>query len=231
MKNNIFRAYDIRGSYPEQLDAQAARLIGKAFASFVIRKYGIEHPRVIVGKDNRSHGPELQLAFIEGLLEHGAHVARVEDCPSPMLYHAVCVGGFDAGVNITASHNPADYNGFKLVGRQAHSICGEEIQIILKMIQEEDFVPPSEGEVQDISIVDSYFQALTDLVEFRRPLKIVIDAGNGIAGKYYPELFRRLGCEVFELYCEQDGSFPNHEPDPVVEVNTADLKAAVLEAR
>ncbi len=230
MNQNIFRAYDIRGIYPAELDESTAKNIGKAYTSYLIRKFALRFPKLIVGRDNRPHGVGLQQAFIEGCLEHGAQVDRVEDCASPMLYHAICVGDYDGGVNVTASHNPAEYNGLKLQARDAHSIAGDEIQVIKNMILEndyEDLVSP--GLAQDKEIHEAYTSAISSLIKLKKPLKIIIDAANGITGKYYPELFRQLGCEVIELYCEQDGTFPNHEADPVKEKNTEDLKKAVLE--
>jgi phosphomannomutase/phosphoglucomutase len=230
MNENIFRAYDIRGIYPSELDVATAKNIGKAYVSYLIRENSLDNPKIIVGKDNRPHGVGLQQAFIEGCMEHGAQVNRVEDCASPMLYHAICDGNYDGGVNITASHNPAEYNGLKLQAREAHSIAGDEIQIIKQMILDEDYEAVSEeGSVQDIKIDEAYTKKISGLVHLNKKLKVVVDAANGIAGKYYPEVLRQLGCEVIELYCEQDGTFPNHEADPVKEKNTEDLKKAVLE--
>ncbi|MDF2378709.1 MAG: phosphomannomutase/phosphoglucomutase [Candidatus Gracilibacteria bacterium] len=236
MKDNIFRAYDIRGLYPSEIDEQAAKQIGKAFASFLRRQYSIESPRIVVGRDNRTHGEGLQEAFISGALEHGAQVDIVEDSCSPMIYHAVCRGDYDGGCNVTASHNGPEYNGIKLVGRGAHSIAGDDIQKIKRMVHEKDFeLSTNEGEdslprrVQK-DIFTDYKSHLSQIITLERPLKIVVDAGNGIAGKYYPDVFRALGCEVIELFCEQDGSFPNHQPDPVVEANTQDLKKKVFES-
>lgn len=229
MNHNIFRAYDIRGKYGSELTSETARLIGKAFASYIIETYEVENPRIVVGRDNRVHGVELQKAFIKGLMEHGVEVSKLEDSTSPMLYFTVCQGNFDAGVNITASHNPAEYNGFKLVGREAHSICGAEIQAIKQMILDQQFAEESKGTLENVMIEEYYYDKIASIIKLKKPLKIVMDAANGIAGKHYPELFRRVGCEVIELYCDQDGRFPNHEPDPVVEANTEDLKKAVLE--
>jgi phosphomannomutase/phosphoglucomutase len=228
MNPNIFRSYDIRGQVGRDIDAATAKHIGKAFASYLMRKTGLEKLRIIVGRDNRVHGAGLQEQFIYGLIAHGVQVTKLEDSTSPMLYFAVCSGNFDAGVNITASHNPASDNGFKLVGSDAHSICGAEIQALKKIIVDLDFVSTAKGSVEKGSFTDQYYEKITSLITLKRPLKIVIDAANGIGGKYYPDLFRKLGCEVIELYCEQDGTFPNHEPDPVVEGNTSDLKKAVL---
>lgn len=230
MNENIFRAYDIRGVYPSELDEVAAKNIGKAYVSYLIRQFSLENPRIVIGRDNRPHGVGLQKAFIEGCLEHGAQVDRVEDCASPMLYHAICDGDYDGGVNVTASHNPAEYNGLKLQSKNAHSIAGDEIQRIKQMILDEDYEEESDsGSLQDVEIHQAYTEKISSLVSIENKLKIVVDAGNGIAGKFYPELLRKLGCEVIELFCEQDGTFPNHEADPVKEKNTEDLKKAVRE--
>lgn len=236
MNHNIFRAYDIRGLCPTDLDDETAENIGKAFASYLKRKYNIESPRILVGKDNRTTGEEIQSAFIKGLLACGAQVDRQEDACSPMIYHGVCQGEYDGGCNVTASHNGPEYNGLKLVGRGAHSIAGDEIQKLKQMVLEEDYEIPTPdvetrrgASLQGVDIFESYKTHLSQIITLDRPLKVVIDAGNGIAGKYYPEVFRALGCEVIELYCEQDGSFPNHQPDPVVEANTEDLKKKVVE--
>lgn len=227
--HNIFRAYDIRGKYGSELTAETARLIGKAFVTFIVEHNNIPNPRIVVGRDNRTHGTELQNAFVAGLMEHGAQVFKLEDSTSPMLYFAVCHGRFDAGANVSASHNPAEYNGFKLVGREAHSICGSDIQKIKQIILDGKYHAESPGRLEDTYIEEEYYEKISSIIRLKRPLKIVLDAANGIAGKHYPELFRRLGCEVIELYCDQDGTFPNHEPDPVVEENTSDLKKTVLE--
>jgi len=228
LSENIFRAYDIRGVYDSELNAETIRNIGKAFAVFIAKKYNISNPKIIIGKDNRTHGEELQAALIEGLMDQGAEVSRVEDCPSPMLYFTVCSRNYDGGINVTASHNSAEYNGCKLLGRNAHSIAGDEIQDIKDLILEDNFEMKEGGTITDTEISEQYYKKICSIITMSKPLKIVIDAGNGVAGKYYPQLFRKLGCDVIELYCEQDGRFPNHEPDPVIEKNTTDLKKIVL---
>jgi len=227
LAENIFRVYDIRGLYPSELNEETAELIGKAFATFLSRLYDIPNPRILVGRDNRSHGEGLRERLVSGLVSAGAQVDIVKDSPSPMLYFGVCDGNYDGGINVTASHNEAEYNGCKLLGRQAHSIAGDDIQTIKNMILDQDF-STGEGSHQEVDIFEVYTKKLTELVTLDRPLKVVVDAGNGIAGKYYPRVLKKMGCEVIELYCEQDGTFPNHEPDPVVEENTADLKQRVI---
>lgn len=229
MIETIFRAYDIRGLYPSEIDEPTAKSIAKAYISFLIRS-GVTKPHVIVGRDNRPHGGGLQQSFIEGCLEQGADVDWVEDSPSPMLYHAICDGNYDGGVNITASHNPAEYNGIKLQAKDAHSIAGDDIQTIKQMILANDFEKSGEeGVLKQLEIHQAYEDKIASLILLQKPLKVVIDAGNGIAGKYYPAVFRKLGCEVVELYCEQDGTFPNHQADPVKESTTEDLKKVVQE--
>lgn len=156
---------------------------------------------------------------------------------SPLVYYSVCKHGYDSGVNITASHNPKEYNGVKIVGKNAHSVCGDELQEILKLIQNENFEiteTPASATTKD-DIFETYVSDITNRIKLGstlnpdRPLKIVVDTGNGVAGKFAPDLFRALGCEVTELYCELDGNFPNHEANPEDEENLLDLSAKVRE--
>lgn len=229
MNEGIFRAYDIRGVYGQDITADIAEKIGKAFTTKIKALYNIKNPKLLVGRDNRTHGEELRTALVKGMISCGAEVSVLEDACSPMLYFGVCNVKFDGGVNVTASHNPAQDNGFKLIGREAHSIAGEDIQEIKQTILDESWTEEAGGTQQDFSVEEDYYQAIASKVELKKDMRVIVDAGNGIAGKYYPELLRRIGCEVMELYCEQDGSFPNHQPDPIVEANTEDLKKAVLE--
>lgn len=228
LSQNIFRAYDIRGTYPDDLNAVTAELIGKGFAGWLINKSGNSNPTVVVGRDNRTHGEELQNAFIKGLMESGCHVTNIGLSPSPYLYFANVFGTFDAGCNVTASHNPKEYNGFKLMTANAHAVFGDQIQEVYQVIEKGDFVS-GKGTMLSANFMDDYFKKLKSIFTFSRPLKIVVDTANGIAGMLYPTILRKLGCEVTELYTELDGTFPNHEPDPIVEENLTDLKKKVLE--
>jgi len=256
---SIFRAYDIRGIYGKDLTEEIARKIGQAFAQYLqdllpapFRRGGAgggvkqeERLRILVGRDNRPHGIPLQHAFIQGLLEAGVCVDKLEDSTTPMVYFAVHQGDYDGGVSVTASHNPAEYNGFKLVGREAHSICGEELKKIEALLAPSSSLEPlcqqQSGSTQSMepaissvgmtNIEQTYRSTITSRIQLKRPLSVVVDAGNGIAGKYYPAVLRALGCTVHELFCEQNGTFPNHEPDPVVEKNTEDLMKKVLELK
>jgi len=231
IQQNIFRAYDIRGTYPDELNKDTATLIGRGFAAYLIKNLTIDQPRVVVGRDNRTHGEELQKAFIEGLVSSGCHVTDVGLSPSPYLYFVNTFGQFDAGCNVTASHNPKEYNGFKLMTQNAHAVFGEEIQKIYQIIVGDEEFPAGVGNVKAQDFMTFYLDKLKELFSYPRSLKIVVDTGNGVAGNLYPLALRSLGHEVAELYTELDGTFPNHEPDPIVEGNLTDLKQKVLDEK
>ncbi len=235
LTSHIFRAYDIRGIYKADFDATGAELIGKGYGTYLRKLYGNGKLTIVLGRDGRNAGAILEEGFIEGVLSTGINVVQIGMIPSPLLYFAICDGGFDGGVAITASHNPKEYNGFKLQKREAHAICGDQIQEILQIIEKEDFfVSSEEGDVRKQDFANSYFEKVATLanidVSGGSP-KMVIDAGNGIMGNYAPEFFRNVGCEVIELFCDVDGSFPNHEADPEREENLQDLKQKVLEIK
>lgn len=230
LSQNIFRAYDIRGTYPDDLNTLTAKLIGRGFAKWLIDKSGKPNPSVVVGRDNRIHGEELQKAFIDGLVRSGCRVTNIGLTPSPYLYFANTFGEFDGGCNVTASHNPKEYNGFKLMTKNAHAVFGDEIQEIYQLIEKGEFAE-GKGELLEADFKNEYLAKLKELFEFGKPLKIVVDTGNGIAGMLYPTVLKKFGHEVVELYTELDGTFPNHEPDPIVEKNLTDLKQKVLEER
>lgn len=242
----IFRAYDIRGiaqateKFPDvDLTPESVKLIGKGTGTYLkkISSNSGSSPakqtlNIVVGRDNRLHSPALQKAFIEGLLETGCNVTDIGISPTPFMYYSVCKYNFDGGINITASHNPKEYNGIKIVSKNAHSICGDELQEILKIIQSGKFAGPAnnaKGEYKEISVFPDYKEDIKKLVKLSRPLKIVVDAGNGTAGKFAPELLRELGCEVTELFCEPDGNFPNHEANPEEYKNVKDMIEKVRE--
>jgi len=234
MNSNIFRAYDIRGiadpidDKPADLTEETVYLIGRGTATYLIEKYDTK--TMAVGRDNRLTGPKLQKAFIKGLTDTGLNVTDVGISISPMIYWSVCAMDFDSATNITASHNPKEYNGIKTVTKGAHSICGDELQEVLKIIQEEKFyTPESPGTVEEKDIWPKYLEDLLSKVKSAKPLKIIVDAGNGTAGKFAPEYLRKLGHDVTELYCELDGTFPNHESNPEEIENMRDLIAKVKE--
>jgi len=231
----IFRAYDIRGiahkpesGMPVDLTPEAAELIGQGFGTYIIRTYGKKEPEIIVGMDVRLSSPELQKCFIKGLTETGCNVTDMGESTSPLVYYAVHKYDFDGGCNITASHNPKEYNGFKLLGPKAHSICGDELQEVLKLIQNGDFEEGLGQTRTKDDIFNDYLQEVSAKIQLRRKLKVVVDAGNGIAGLFAPELLEKLGCEVIKMYCEPDGNFPNHEANPEDAENLAELAARVV---
>jgi phosphomannomutase/phosphoglucomutase len=228
---SIFRAYDIRGTYPDKIDAEKAELIGKGFGTYLRNKLETKNhnnPKVVVGMDCRTHGPELHEAFINGLLSTGCDVVNIGLSPSPFLYFVNTEGKFDGGCNITASHNSKEYNGFKLVLSEAHAVFGDELQEIYQIIKKGEFVT-GEGKKTTGDYYEFYLRKLKSMFKYPRPLKVVIDTGNGVAGNIYPKILKELGHEVVELYTELDGNFPNHQADPVKEKNTEDLKRVVLE--
>lgn len=221
----IFRAYDIRGIAGADLTEDTARMIGRGAGTFLQKRVG---KRIAVGRDNRLSSPELTRGLMQGLREVGCDVTDIGLSPTPLLYYATCAFPFDGGINVTASHNPKQYNGFKIVGKGAHSVCSEELQEILKIITEKKYnAVQKPGDLETQKIFPSYISELREKIVLKRRLRIGIDAGNGIAGTFAPELFRVLGAEVHELYCELDGTFPNHEPNPEDEKNTRDLAELV----
>lgn len=229
---HIFRAYDIRGIYQEDLNEETANLIGKGYGTYLIRYSKVKNRplEVVVGRDNRIHSESLQKALIEGLRSVGINVTNIGLAFSPLLYFSICQGEFDGGINVTASHNPKEFNGFKLQGKDAHSICGAKIQEILKLIQSQNF-EKGNGTIKSNDFWQDYMSKIRSITEIKGNPKIIIDAGNGVTGKFAPELFEKLGCKVTPLYCELDGSFPNHPADPEIEANLKDLKVKVLEEK
>ena len=229
IQQNIFRAYDIRGIYPDQLNAETSNLIGRGFASYLVKKSGKRNPSVVVGRDCRTHGKELQDAFTKGLAESGCDVTDIGLSPSPYLYFVNAFHKFDAGCNITASHNPKEYNGYKMMTENAHAVFGNDLQSVYKILIKADLVT-GEGSVKQADFTDDYFQKIKSIFSFTRPLKIVVDTANGVAGAIYPDMLKKLGHEVIGLYTELDGNFPNHEPDPIVEENMEALKSKTVES-
>ncbi|MFQ5589505.1 MAG: phosphomannomutase/phosphoglucomutase, partial [Nitrospiria bacterium] len=222
---SIFREYDIRGVYGKDLTEETAEGIGKAFGTIIKRSGG---QRIALGYDVRLSTPALKAALLSGLSATGVHVLDIGECPTPVLYFSLFQRPVDGGVMITASHNPGEFNGFKLC-KGRHTLFGEEIQQIKTMIETEDFErsgTPGEVTAEDdfLSVYSDYFFKQFGKMERK---KVVIDCGNGAAALNAPQLFKRLGCDIIPLYCEADGSFPNHHPDPTVPKNLEDLIAAV----
>ncbi len=218
----IFKAYDIRGIVPSTLNESVALGLGRAFGT-AARAQG---ERVVaVGRDGRLSGPGLAAALIQGLVETGLEVIDVGMVTTPMLYfaaHTLCT----SGIQVTGSHNPKDYNGFKMV-LAGRAIYGEEIQALRRTMEEESWQLQPGGSVRQADVLSAYRERIVGDVKLARPMKVVVDCGNGIAGASAPAIFRALGCEVTELYSEVDGNFPNHHPDPSKPENLRDLIEAL----
>jgi phosphomannomutase/phosphoglucomutase len=214
----IFKAYDIRGIVGRTLTAQHMLLIGQALGSEAISR-GLTS--IAFARDGRLSGPELGQALVKGLLSSGINVVDVGMVPTPVLYYAAAELAGGSGVMLTGSHNPSDYNGIKMVLGD-ETLAGDAIQALKTRIDNKDFVEGN-GQYQTSPQSTQYIQRITKDVKLARPLKIVVDSGNGVAGALAPKLFRTLGCEVVELYSEVDGRFPNHHPDPSQPENLRDL--------
>ena len=228
MNRRIFREYDVRGLHETDLTDPVVTDLGRAFGSYVRRAGG---KTVALGRDFRPSSPRLAAALEKGIREVGCDVTRVGILPTPGLYWSIAHLKTDAGVQVTGSHNPSEYNGFKM-NLGLGSIYGEAIQKLLAMIDARDFEKPSApGTATDHPTEAAYMDMLASKVSPKRKLKVVIDAGNGCAGPVAPEVFRRVGQEVIELFTEPDGTYPNHQPDPTVEENMQDLIKKMRETK
>ncbi len=218
----IFKAYDIRGIVGKTLTPELVELIGRAVASEV-RARGLTD--IVIGRDGRLSGPELSGALARGLRSGGCNVIDLGLVATPMAYFAACHLATRCAVMLTGSHNPPDYNGLKMVIAD-ETLSGEAIQDLRRRIEAGEFSAGA-GDYREYDIRAEYFARIVGDVKLARPMKILIDAGNGVAGAYAPDLFRALGCQVEALFCEVDGTFPNHHPDPSVPANLADLIARI----
>lgn len=219
---SIFRAYDIRGVVGRTLDATTARAIGRAVASEAKAQGGTQ---VVVARDGRLSGPELLAAVTDGILEAGLDALDIGAVPTPVLYFAVNELGAGSGVMVTGSHNPPEYNGFKIM-INGQTLAGEEIQALRRRIEERNY-SSGEGRLIDHNVLDLYTQRIGTDIQIERPLKVVVDCGNGIAGVIAPRVMQAIGAHVTPLYTDVDGTFPNHHPDPSVPANLMDLKLCV----
>jgi len=222
----IFRAYDIRGKVGPSITVELAELLGKAFGTYIAASGTTE---IAVGRDNRASGDELKSALMRGLTSTGATVLDIGMSTSPALYFAVGHWGLPGGVNVTGSHNPPDENGFKLVGEGNRPVAGDEILEVKKVLDAGAF-RRGEGRIVEREIKPEYFARLIEATTLRRPFRVAVDTGNGVAGLFAPELLRAVGCDVVELYTELDSSYPNHLPDPQMPENVVDLQKKVRES-
>ena len=220
LEAGIFRAYDIRGVVGRELTPQVAAWIGQAIGS-VMAEQGLDD--IVVGRDGRLSGPELAGGLIEGLRKAGRNVIDVGMVPTPVVYFAAYHLRAGSGVAVTGSHNPPDYNGFKIVVG-GETLSGAAIQDLYTRIREGRLLQAeSAGSLQQQAVDEDYIRRIADDVQLERPLKVVADAGNGVAGEIAPRLLEAIGAEVIPLYCDVDGSFPNHHPDPSEPHNLEDL--------
>ncbi|GMT46594.1 MAG: phosphomannomutase/phosphoglucomutase [bacterium] len=224
---NIFKAYDIRGLYPDELNEAIAGRIGAAFIHLLSAR------RIVVGRDMRLSSSSLTEAFISGAIKSGAQVTDIGMTTTPLLYYAINEGSFDGGAMITASHLPPRFNGIKLCREEAIPLSGDHGLPALKRLIRE--VPPQqskqnpEGSLQESSVLDKYLDKLSTFVHNPQPLKVVVDAGNGMAGLDVPALFKRLPVWNFTpMYMEPDGRFPHHIANPLLPATTRELQAMVL---
>ena len=220
---SILREYDVRGIVGDTLSEADARALGKSYAALAIAEGA---KRIAVGRDGRLHSPALEAALIDGLTQSGLDVVRVGMGPSPMLYFAVATLGVDGGIQVTGSHNPADYNGFKML-LNGRSVFGEEIQALGRRAEIADWVEGL-GSVSEVDVIPAYLDALLKGFD-GQAYRIGWDNGNGAGGEILERLLPRLPGEHHAIYTEVDGTFPNHHPDPTVEANLADLKALVAD--
>jgi len=219
---SIFRAYDIRGVVEKTLTVDAVRLIGRAIGSEALQRGRNE---IVVARDGRLSGPMLVDALVEGITSTGCDVKDIGCVPTPVLYFATYYLDTHSGVVVTGSHNPPDYNGLKIV-IDGETLSGESIQNLRERIEDGNFISGT-GSVETINVIPDYIERIRGDVSLARPIRVVIDCGNGVAGAVAPDLLRSLGCTLTELYCEVDGNFPNHHPDPSKTENLTDLINAV----
>ena len=222
MNPEIFREYDIRGIAGQDISPADAAAIGKGIGTYMVQN-GCR--RLTVGRDCRLTSDEYAARLIDGLRSTGCDVTDIGVCPTPLLYYSIRHLSQEGGVMVTASHNPAEYNGFKMC-RGLDSIHGEQIQAIRTIIESGRFAA-GDGQLAAAEVIDAYQAMVADNISLRRPMRVAVDAGNGTAGPVAVPLLERLGCKVKALYCKMDGRFPNHEADPTVAANLQDLIARV----
>ncbi|RLI93178.1 MAG: phosphomannomutase [Candidatus Altiarchaeales archaeon] len=212
---SIFRAYDIRGIYGKDITTETAEKIGKAFATYV------NGGEIVVGYDARIGSPELRDSLISGLISSGCNVIDIGMVPTPLVYFTISHFKKDGGIVVTGSHNPPEYNGFKLC-KGTHTLYGSEIQELKNIIDSNRF-RKGNGDVRSMDVKDIYIDFIRSKINLKKKLKIVVDGGNGAADGIAENLFRKLGCDISCIYCEPNGEFPNHFPDPTVDSYLKDL--------
>lgn len=222
VERSVFRAYDIRGVIGKQLDENAFYTIGRAISC---RLQALKRSKIFVARDGRLTSDSLAKALKQGLLDSGITVVDLGAVATPVMYYATYEHDIDCGLMVTGSHNPADYNGIKIV-LAGKTLVQSDIDVLYELLVAGKYID-GQGESQSLDILEDYTNRIISDIKLHRPLKVVVDCGNGIAGPVIPRVIAALGCDVIPLYCEVDGRFPNHHPDPTIEANLVDLKAAV----
>lgn len=216
---NIFREYDIRGLVDKDLTPDVVETLGKGMGTYFRRRNRRE---VAMGRDCRLSSPAYSEALAKGLLSTGCSVVDLGIIPTPLLYFAIYYKSFEAGIMITGSHNPPEYNGFKMMSGQ-DTLYGETIQEIYKLLKNDQIIKDAEGTRRICNVVPEYQDYVLKNISLKKKLKVVVDAGNGTGGVVAVPIFKKMGCEIVELYCEMDGRFPNHHPDPTLPDAMRDL--------
>ena len=229
MNKNIFRQYDIRGVADRDLTDETIDLIGKGFASYLMKAAPTDRPNLVLGRDIRPSSLRIYKALAQALLQSGISVTNAGVLTTPVCYFAIQHLKRTGGIMITGSHNPPEYNGLKLVIGK-NSVFGDEIQKLLRMIEQKEFISGN-GKEEQTEMIPVYQDYLKKSFQFKRKLKVVVDSGNGTAGLVAPKVIRDFGHETIELFSEPDSSFPNHHPDPTVEKNMQDLIKKVREVK
>jgi len=224
----IFKAYDVRGIYPEQLNEEIAYKIGRAFVEFLKCK------NVVIGRDMRLSSDSLFKAITDGITDQGADVIDIGLSTTPMFYFAVANSGFESGIMITASHNPKQWNGLKFTREKAIPISEDTgIKAIEKLVEKNDFKNPEKGRIIKKDIMNDYVDFVLSFVNLKniKPLKVVMDASSGMAGMIAPKVFEKTGIEIIPMYFELDGSFPNHQSNPLILENRKDIMKRVVDEK
>ncbi|MGL5741440.1 MAG: phosphomannomutase/phosphoglucomutase [Legionella sp.] len=218
----VFRAYDIRGIIEEELDEDSFYSIGLSLACYL---HDLQRTQIFLARDGRLTSLAMASALKQGLLDSGIHVLDLGAVATPVMYFAIHTQSIDCGLMVTGSHNPANYNGIKMV-LAGKTLMQEDIDVLYDLVNEGKIVV-GQGTDMSFDIIPHYKERICSDIQIKRQLKVVVDCGNGIAGPIIPQILTELGCDVIPLYCDVDGHFPNHHPDPTIELNLIDLKAAV----
>jgi len=226
---HIFREYDIRGIVGEDLDVGVVESVGRSYGTLLRERVPDRTPSVVTGYDNRPSSPDLSHALVRGLRAAGVDVTRIGVAPTPVVYWAERTRGADGSIQITGSHNPSEWNGIKMTLLE-RSIYGDTITGLRDRIVADDFAEGG-GSLDDVEVLDDYVDDIAGRFSLSRPVRVAVDCGNGTASVVAVRLLEALGAEVTPLYCESDGTFPNHHPDPTVDENLEDLIQAVRDSR